>query len=409
MAHRTDSGSRRDATSAGPEKLPLGQIILLAALTAVLPASIDGLSPALPAIAAALYTRAAHVPAAISAFVISFAIAQLLGGMLADALGRRPVVLAGLAIYVLASVLALFATSFPLLLAARALQGLGAAAAVLLARTIVRDQLPREAAGRALAQIGIFFSCTPIIAPLISGVLVSVGGWRAPLLAMAVLGVVIGAASLLRLPETLARDKRLPFDGPGLLGSFARLSRSPALLAYVLANAFAYSGILLFSAAAPQVMIDHMGLGALDYALLFALSTMGFMAGNAASFRLVRRRGVDGTLRIGVPFQLAGPIAMLVATQLWPEAWAALIVPQILYTFGWGIVQPQAQAGALSTHPESIGQASALLGFVQLAIAAVIVAVFSRLTGGTSLALALGMAFCGAGALLCGWLMVGRR
>lgn len=388
--------------------MPLGQIVLLAALTATLPASIDGLSPALPAIATALATDAAHVSAAMSAFVISFAIAQLIGGMLADALGRRPVILGGLVIFTLAGLLAASATSFTMLLAARALQGFGAAAAVLLARTIVRDQLPREAAARALALIGMLFGSVPILAPLISGALVAFGGWRAPFLAMAALGLAVGVASLHRLPETLAPERRQPFDLRGLARSLGHLSRSHALMAYVLGNAFAYSGILLFSSAAPQVIIGHMGHPAATYALLLSLSTLGFMAGNAAAFRLVQRRGVDATLRIGVLFQLAGPLVMLAATHVFPVAWPALILPQILYTFGWGIVQPQAQAGALSTHPESIGQASALLGFGQLAIAGIIVAIFSRLTEGASFTLALGMALCGTLAAACGWLMVGR-
>lgn len=401
---RTGSGAPEPAR----ETLPLGQIILLAALTATLPASLDGLSPALPAVGAALATQAAHVPAAMSAFVISFAIAQLAGGMLADALGRRPVVLAGLLVYTAGGLLCALATSFPLLLAARALQGLGAAAAVLLARTIVRDQLPREAAGRALALIGIFFAMTPILAPLVGGALVALAGWRAPFLAMAALGAVVGLASLRRLPETLAPDRRLPLDPAALLRSLAGLAASRALMAYVLANAFAYSGILLFSAAAPQVIIGHMGFPAPTYAVLFALSTLGFIAGNALSFRLVARIGVDATLRLGALFLLAGPLVMIATAQAWPAHWAALVLPQIIYTFGWGVVQPQAQAGALSTHPQSIGQASALLGFMQLAIAGLVVAAFSRIAGGLSLPLAIGMALCGGLALLGAWGLIGR-
>lgn len=403
-----DAPAGRAAETTQRERLPLGQILLLAALTATLPASIDGMSPALPAVAGALAVDPRLASSAMSAFVISFALAQLVGGMLADALGRRPVVLGGLVIFTLAGLLAANAPSFTWLLAARALQGLGAAAAVLLARTIVRDQLPREAAARALALIGIFFALTPVVAPLLSGALVAFGGWRAPLLAMSALGVVVGVASLLRLPETLPVEKRLPLDPGGLVRSLGRLAGSPALMVYVLGNAFAYSGILLFSSAAPQVIIDHLGIPAATYALLFAVSTTGFMAGNALSFRLLRAHGVDGTLRIGVVVQLAGPLVMIATTAVWPGAWAALILPQMIYTLGWGVVQPQAQAGALSTHPESIGQSSALLGFGQLAIAGVIVAIFARTTSGTSLSLALGMALCGVLALVCAWGLIGR-
>jgi DHA1 family bicyclomycin/chloramphenicol resistance-like MFS transporter len=179
-------------------------------------------------------------------------------------------------------------------------------------------------------------------------------------------------------------------------------------MAYIVGNAFAYSGILLFSSAAPQVIIGHLGVPAASYALLLSLSTLGFMGGNAASFRLIRSLGVEGTMRTGVTVQLFGPLCMIATTQLWPQAWPALILPQMIYTFGWGIAQPQAQAGALSTHPESIGQASALLGFGQLAIAGIIVAVFSRVTTGAPMALALGMAFCSTTALVCVWALIGR-
>ncbi len=399
---------RPSTPAADAARLPIGQIVLLAALTAMLPASTDGLSPALPALAGALSVDPVRMPMAMSAFVIVFALAQLVGGMLADALGRRPVVLAGLAIYAAASLLGAFAPSFTVLLAARALQGLGAAMTVLLARTIVRDQLPREAAGRALALIGILFGMMPIAGPLISGTLVSLAGARAPFLAMAAMALIVGGISLRRLPETLVPGKRLPLDPGGLVRSLGGLMRSHALMAYVTANAFAFSGILLFSAAAPQVFIGHMGFAAPAYAALLALSTLGFMAGNAASFRLVRRWGVDRTARLGTLPMLAGPLVMIAATRAFPEIWAALILPQMLYTFGWGMVQPQMQAGALSTHPERIGQASALLGFFQLAVAGLIVALFARVTDGLSLSLALGMALCGALGLVAAWGLIGR-
>lgn len=364
------------------------------------------MSPALPAIGQGLNTDPSLMPAVMSAFVISFAIAQLVGGMCADALGRRPVVMAGLAIFTVAGVLGAMANSFPLLLAARAMQGVGAAAVVLLARTIVRDQLGREDAARALALIGVIMSIVPMVAPLISGGLVALGGWRAPMFAMAVMGLLVAIPSFLRLGETLAPDQRMPFDLAALLASLGRLVRSRSLMSYVVANGFAYSGILLFSAAAPQIIIGHLGVSAAGYSVMLALALVGFLGGNLIALRLVRRIGVDGTLRVGVLFQIAGPVLMLISSYLWPETWMGLIIPQMLYTLGWGVVQPQAQAGALSTHPESIGQASALLGFFQLAMAGLIAALFTRLTTGLPASLALGLLFCGGMGSLAAWFLV---
>ncbi|WP_319801496.1 Bcr/CflA family efflux MFS transporter [Sphingobium sp. B11D3A] len=405
----TDHPSKAAPGAPAPSHLPLGHVLLLAALTATLPAAIEGVSPALPAIASGLGADPTHMPTAMSAFVISFAIAQLLGGMCADALGRRPVVIGGLLLFTLAGLLGAFAESFPMLLAARALQGVGAAAAVLLARTMVRDQLGREDAARALALIGIIMGFTPALAPLISGVLVATGGWRAPLVALAVMGGVLVVVTTLRLPETLAREERLPFDLRALFRTLSGLARSRALMAYIIANAFAYSGILLFSSAAPQVIIDYLGVSAAGYAAMLSLATAGFIAGNFLSYRLVRRLGVDGTLRVGVLFQAAGPLVMLLAVSAWPHIWVALVIPQMLYTMGWGIVQPQTQAGALSTHPHSIGQASALLGFVQLALAGLIVAIFSRVTAGEPASLALALMVCGGMATVCAWHLVPRQ
>jgi len=379
-------------------RLPLGQIILLAALTALLATSIEGFSPAMPAIANALATDAAHISAAISAFVISFAIAQLIAGSLADALGRRPVVLVGLGIFIAGSLMSAFASSFMLLLLARVVQGIGAAAAVLLARTIVRDQLPREAAARALALIGIFFSMTPILAPMIAAVLIVLGGWRAPLFAMALMGSVIWIISLRRLPETLPPQKRLPFDAMDLLRSLGNLLRSRTLMAYVVANALSYSGILLFSAAAPQVMIGTLAASTVAYAMLFGMSSIGFLGGNALSFRLVKTRGVDATLRFGTSFLLIGPFLILAISWFWPNAWPAMVLAHSIYMFGWGVVQPQAQAGALSAHPEAIGQASSLIGFIQLAIGGAIVGLFAAVTNGAPASLGVAMLLCGAAA-----------
>lgn len=379
----------------------------MAALTALLPASVDGLSPMLQAVGADLHVRPGHVAAAMSAFVLAFAGAQLFAGMLGDALGRRPVILSGLILYLAASLLGASATSFPMFIASCALQGLGCAAVVLLARTIVRDLLERVAAARALALMGALYGPVPILAPLISGGLVTILGWRAPLLAMAALAAIVLVMALRTLPETLKPELRLPFAPGRVARTFMGLARSRALLAFIVGNAFSYSGLFLFASAAPQVIVTGMGNSAGQYAMMLALSTMGFIGGNIASRRIVQRFSIEGTLRIGTLFLIGGGALMITATLAAPQAWEALIIPELVYTVGWGMVQPQMQAGALSLHPRAIGQASALLGFAQLSMAGTIVAIFSRLTDGSPIALSLGVACCGTAAAMA-WLVIWR-
>jgi len=391
------------AGTAAPAQLPRPLLLLVAALTAILPMSNDGMSPALPALGAGLHVSTADVAAVMSAFVIAFAAVQLVCGMLADALGRRPVIYGGLILYIAASLLGAAARDFPMVIVARVLQGLGCAAVVLLARTIVRDLLDRVAAARTLALVGAIYGPVPILVPLTSGALVTAFGWRAPLLGMGLVCALVLLASLRVLPETLRPEHRLPLDPRGVTRSLAGVGRSRPLLAYMFGNAFAYTGILLFSAAGPQVIVGHLGHSAAQFAMMLALSTGGFIVGSFASSRMVHHRGIEATLRIGTLFQIAGTLLMAGATWAAPHSWASLIFPEILYTFGWGLVQPQMQAGALSLHPRAIGQASAVLGFGQLAIAGVIVALFARLADGSPFSLALGMAFCAVMAGVIAW------
>lgn len=389
-------------------QLPRSLLLLIAALTALLPMSTDGMSPDLPALGVGLAVPMADVAAVMSAFVIAFAAAQLLCGALADAVGRRPVILGGLILYIVASVIGATARDFTIVVAARALQGLGCAAAVLLARTIVRDLLDRMGAARVLGIIGAIFGPVPILAPLLSGGLVTLFGWRAPLLGMGILCALVAIASVRLLPETLRPEHRQPLHPWHVICSIGRLARSRPLLAYVFGNAFSFTGILLFSAAAPQVIIGHMGQSTGQFAMLLSLSTAGFVIGSFVSSRIVHRFALEGTLRIGTVLQASGTLLMIVTTSVAPESWAALVLPQIIFTFGWGFVQPQMQAGALSLHPRAIGQSSALLGFVQLSIAGIIVALFARLTDGDARSLAFGMAACAVTGLVIAWTLIGR-
>jgi DHA1 family bicyclomycin/chloramphenicol resistance-like MFS transporter len=407
LSDSTQSDEATGGTSSA-RALPLPLLLLVAALTAILPLSIEGMSPVLPALGTSLDVPRADVAAAMSAFVIAFAAAQLFCGMLADTVGRRPVIFGGLVLYIAASLIGASANGFVLVVVARALQGVGCAALALLARTIVRDLLDRTDAARTLALVGAIYGPVPTLAPLLSGGLVMLFGWRASLLAMGMLCAIVGLASLRILPETLRADKRLPLNPGDVLRSLGSIARSKALLAFVFGNAFAYSVLFMFSTGAPQVIVGRFGETAGHYALMLALSTLGFVFGSLASNRMIRTHTLEATLRIGTVIQLGAGIAMVLATWALPTSWAALVLPEIVYTFGWGVVQPQMQAGALSLHPRAIGQASALLGFGQLAIAGIIVALFAQVTTGSALSLALGMMFCASIAVLCAWGLVGR-
>ncbi len=286
--------------AAQAQNLPRSLLLLVAALTAILPLSIEGMSPVLPSLATALAVPRADVAAAMSAFVIAFAAAQLFCGMLADALGRRPVIYGGLILYIAASFLGSMASDFIVVVTARALQGVGCAALALLARTIVRDLLERADAARTLALVGAIYGPVPTLAPLLSGGLVMLFGWRAPLLSMGVICATLALVSLMLLPETLSPSARLPLNPRGVFRSLGELARSPKLLAFIFGNSFAYSVLFMFSTVAPQVIVGRFGETAGHYSIMLALSTLGFVFGSILSNRMIGRTRLKRPLDWGL-------------------------------------------------------------------------------------------------------------
>ncbi len=359
--------------------------VLLAALVAFQAISTDLYLPSLPSLTADLATEIGAAQLTLSSFLVGFGSGQLFWGALSDRFGRRPVLLAGLGAYLLSSLACAAASSIGLLIAFRLLQGASACAAVVLGRAVVRDLWPPQEAARVLSFLASAMAVAPMAGPVLGGWLTELWGWRANFLALALFGVLVLAGTWWRLRETnRMRDPRA-LEGRRLAAGCRIILTNRMFLLHTLAAAFAYSGIFTFISASSFVLIELVGLTPFLYGAAFATAAFGYMLGGFASGRLNARLGIPGLLRTGSVIALLSACAGLAWNAVAAPSFPGIVLPVFCYMFGAGFVLPAAMAGAIGPFPERAGTASALLGFLQLAIAAAIGFTVALLYDGTAL------------------------
>jgi len=376
----------------------LGLTVLLALLTAIGPVSMDLYLPALPEIGRALAAPAGQVQLTISVYLIGFGIGQIVYGPVADRYGRKPVMLAALAIYCVATLACAAAPTITTVIAARAIQAFGAAGAIVLARAVVRDLYEGARAGREMSLIAMIMGLAPLVAPMIGSVLQTAFGWRACFLFVFAVGLAAAVAVRRLLPETLRAPLRTGLSG--LWQSYGIVARNRVALAYLAIIAAGYSGLFAFLSASPFVLQGVHRLTPFGFAVAFAVASIGYLIGTSLAAHLVTRLGLDRTIGWGALALAAGGLAMLAATALWPATAAGVVASMMLYLAGLGIAMPQAFAGALQPFPERAGAASSLIGFVQQTVAAASGALVGQSLGATAWPLAIGIAVPGCLTLL---------
>lgn len=339
-------------------------LIILMLLTALGETSTQLLIPALGELERGLQAKPGSSLLALSLFVGAFGLGQLVLGPLSDRLGRRPVLLSGLSLYLLATLGMLLAPNIEVLIGMRVLQGLGACAALVLARAIVRD-VWQEQAGPALALTVLGMFAAIVLSPVVGGLLTQYGGWRAPLLATVVLGSLALLSVFTRYREThLQRDHQAGRLN-GLWSSYRLVW--PSCRALALTIACAYGSMFVVVAGSSSVYIGLLGLSAAQYGLTFALVVSGLLGGALFTLRNVQRLGPQRVVGIGVALVLLGSLLTLVIYLLFGLSLLGLSLPQVLVTLGGGMLLPAAVAGAVIPNPQRAGLAAGLMGFSQMA------------------------------------------
>lgn len=373
-------------------------IVAAAAIGTLGPFSMHVLLPALPAITADFAVRASSVQLLVSLALVAIALGNLLVAPLSDRFGRRPVIMAGLGLYLAGSCAAALAPTLPLLVAARILQAFGAGAAMAVARAAISDFFGPERAAGALAATATAVLVVPMIAPTLGGFTVEALGWRAPLAVAVLMGAAVLWFTWARTSETHAAT-RAAGPSPRTLSSYRQLLGNPGYLAYVGFGGCMMGTVTVFITSAPYVAIEVLGVSPSAYGLLFILPAATAFAGFFVTARVAHRLGGLRMMRMGAALSCAGAAALLAGALLGATHPLALFVPGMLICGANALSAPNSTSGALASAREVAGAASGLLGFAQLLAGAAATQLVAVLAAGSGLPLAATIAALSLGAL----------
>jgi DHA1 family bicyclomycin/chloramphenicol resistance-like MFS transporter len=340
-------------------------LLLLVAMTGVAPISLYMLVPALPMLAQSFGRDISVAQMTVSLYMVGIALSQIIMGPLSDRFGRRPVLLAGLGLMVLASVGGCFADSLPQLILARFLQALGGATGMVVSRAIIRDLYSRDRIGAMISLVIAVMMIAQMLSPLTGGLLETAFGWRAIFYLITAASLVITVAIAIALPET----RRIRAAGGGFRRDVGSLFTSRAFIGYMLCQVLASQIIFVFAGGGPYLVVTQMGRSSAEYGAWFATTAFAYLIGNLFCVRFAPRHSLEKLIWFGLALQLAGSLLNLVwgftglnQTPLW------LFGTQMIVMFANAFVMSNSSAGAISVRPEAAGTASGAMGFMQMGI-----------------------------------------
>ncbi|WP_437883740.1 Bcr/CflA family multidrug efflux MFS transporter [Pseudomonas sp. LRF_L74] len=379
-------------------------LLILGALSAFGPMAIDFYLPSFPSLALAFATDVEHIQLSLASYFIGVALGQLIYGPLSDRYGRRLPLLVGTCLFTLASLGCALSPSLDWLIAMRFIQALGGCAGMVISRAIVRDLCDPLESARAFSKLMLVMGLAPILAPVGGGLLLDAFGWQSIFFVL----MLFAGASLLAvwrwLPETLATDQpRLPLSGA--LVRYGHLLRDRQLIGYGLAGGLGMAGMFAYIAGSPFVFIELYGVTPSQYGVLFGLNATCFVVFAQVNGWLLRHRGPAHWLpRLVVIYVIAA--AGLLLSALWqPDHLLPLLIPIMACMGSLACILPNASACAMAGQGSQAGSASALMGFLQFAVAALASSAVGALHDGTARPMAWVMCFCALAAALSVWLI----
>jgi DHA1 family bicyclomycin/chloramphenicol resistance-like MFS transporter len=344
-------------------------VVLLASLSAISVLSTNIILPAFPDIGQELGASTRELGLTLSSFFITFALAQLIVGPLADRYGRKKLVLGGLSIFVIGTVVGGFATTLEMLIAGRVIQALGVCAAAVLSRAIARDLFEGERLARALSLTMIATAAAPGFSPLIGSVLTSTLGWRAIFALVGLVAVAIAVFYMRGLEETHLAERRAPHSIQSVILAYGRLVRDKKFILPAVSMSLLMSGLFASFGAAPAILMSKIGLTSLEAGLYFAATVFVVFAAGMAAPRLARRYGSRIITTLGIGTAMVAGILLIIGPANPGLAWYSLSM--VIFLWGMGLANPLGTAITMGPFGKEAGLASALLGFLTMGAAAI--------------------------------------
>ena len=382
-------------------------VLILGALSAFGPLSIDMYLPGLPELGRGLDAPAWAVQLTLTACLAGLALGQIVAGPLSDRFGRRGPLLVGVAAYAVASLLCAVAPSIAVLVVLRLVQGLAGAAGIVIARAIVRDMHSGVAAARFFSLLMLVNGLAPILAPVIGGQVLTVTSWRGVFLVLTAIGALLFLATATGLRETLPAGKRHPGGIAETLRTFGRLLTDRGFLGHALACGLSFGAMFAYISGSPFVIQDIYGASPQLFSVMFAGNALGLVAASQANRALLRRFEPLAILRTALAVQALAAVALLVVVATGTGVWG-IVALLFVVVASLGLVFPNATALALADHPRVAGSASGLLGVLQFIVGAAAAPLVGLGGTGTALPMALTIAVLGVGGVLSATVLASR-
>jgi DHA1 family bicyclomycin/chloramphenicol resistance-like MFS transporter len=382
--------------------------LLLAGLGTIGPFSIDTYLPAFAGIGQSLGATPVQMQQTLSAYLFGVAVMNLFHGAISDSVGRRPVVLWGVAAFTLASVGCALASSIGALVFFRAVQGMATGAGMVVSRAVIRDMYPPTEAQKVMSMVTMFFGIAPMVAPLVGGLLFVFVGWRSVFWFLAAVGAALWMSNQRLLPETLHGSQRQPLNVRNLMRGYRQLGSNTRFLALALASGVPFNGMFLYVLSAPVFLGEYLKLAPQHFFWLFILIILGIMSGAFLSGRLAGRITPQRQIRAGFVVMLAVSVLNVALNLAWPpNVWWSML-PISVFSLGWALMTPAVTLLVLDQAPDRRGMAASLQSSIASTANGLVAGVVAPLVMHSVLGLALtSMAMMAIGALA--WLWVRPR
>ncbi len=365
--------------------------LLLGSYTMLGPFSISTYMPFFPALIVAMGATQAEVQQTLSIYTFAFGFAMLVHGPLADAFGRRVVVLTGLAVYLAASIGGALSASLVVLLLARMFQGLSVGAGSVVGRAVIRDRLEGAEAQKLLSRVTMIFGLAPAIAPVLGGWLQKLFPWPSVFVFLALFSLMLLVATYFYLPETLPPEKRASLKPAELARNYRSVLGSKPFWLLSLALSGNFAGFFLYVSSAPLFVLEHLGLGRDQFGWLFIPAMGGVLLGSFLSDRLAARLQRPATIGWGYGVMFAAVALNLAYSGLFPARVPWAVLPVALYTTGMSLAMPSITLLTLDLFPKLRGTAASMQGFIQTMVMTFTSAVLAPLLGASGFKLAFGL------------------